>query len=309
MTQTTGAAELPEALRNLLWAALERDKGNRIRQFDEFVDNARATLSQVEALIAAQAGVLPDEVLQALKPFAEIGAWLFARDLPDHTPLVEIVAINGAHWKITRGQFKAAALIVRQHDQAVDVSNALIAAPAQTAPPPSPSPAPADCGNTPYDEGPFTLSAPAQPGQEGEVVLWVSPEQFANFKDNDEAPFGTYLPARKTSAGKFTMPLFAARAAPQPAVVSNELGNFIACFDAAFAEGLTEVLAETTDTRLKDLVERRLLIAYAEAIGPTTQQPATADAVRTSCFDAADMATASSDGFRAGQNSVKQGGA
>lgn len=34
------------------------------------------------------------------------------------------------------------------------------------------------------------------------------------------------------------------------------------CFNAAFAEGLYEVLQETTDERLKDLVERRLMYAY-----------------------------------------------
>ena len=45
-------------------------------------------------------------------------------------------------------------------------------------------------------------------------VLWVSPEQFANFMDADEAQFGRYVPARKTSAGNFTMPLFAAPAQP-----------------------------------------------------------------------------------------------
>ena len=47
-------------------------------------------------------------------------------------------------------------------------------------------------------------------------VLWVSPEQFANFMDSDEAPFGKYVPARKTCAGNFTMPLFAAPAQPAP---------------------------------------------------------------------------------------------
>ena len=41
MTDTTKERE---ALRNLLWAAEERDKGNRIRQFDEFIDAARASL-------------------------------------------------------------------------------------------------------------------------------------------------------------------------------------------------------------------------------------------------------------------------
>lgn len=33
------------ALSNLLWAASERDKGNRIRQFDQFMDEARAAIS------------------------------------------------------------------------------------------------------------------------------------------------------------------------------------------------------------------------------------------------------------------------
>ena len=57
--------------------------------------------------------------------------------------------------------------------------------------------------------GPLAAATPPAP------VLWLSPEQFANFVDADEAPFGKYVPARKTSAGKFTMPLFAVRA-PAP---------------------------------------------------------------------------------------------
>ena len=36
------------------------------------------------------------------------------------------------------------------------------------------------------------------------------------------------------------------------------------CFDAAVAEGLYTVLAESGDPRLKDLVERRLLHAYPQ---------------------------------------------
>lgn len=35
----------------------------------------------------------------------------------------------------------------------------------------------------------------------------------------------------------------------------------IGCFEAAMGEGLMEALAETTDMRLKDLVERRLMYA------------------------------------------------
>lgn len=37
--------------------------------------------------------------------------------------------------------------------------------------------------------------------------------------------------------------------------------DVLACFDAAYIEGLADVLADTTDSRLKDLVERRLLPA------------------------------------------------
>lgn len=48
------------------------------------------------------------QVIDALKPFAEIGAWLFARDLPDDTPVVEIKGLNGAAGCLTRGDFKAA---------------------------------------------------------------------------------------------------------------------------------------------------------------------------------------------------------
>lgn len=49
-----------------------------------------------------------DQLLAALKPFAEIGAWLFARNLPDETPVVEINGLNGAAGCLTRGDFKAA---------------------------------------------------------------------------------------------------------------------------------------------------------------------------------------------------------
>lgn len=45
---------------------------------------------------------------EALKPFAEIGAWLFARPLPDDTPVVEIKGLNGLAGALTRGHFKAA---------------------------------------------------------------------------------------------------------------------------------------------------------------------------------------------------------
>lgn len=43
------------------------------------------------------------------------------------------------------------------------------------------------------------------------------------------------------------------------------------CFNAAEVEGLTEVLANTADERLKDLVERRLMYALYAAQDPSTQ--------------------------------------
>ena len=72
-------------------------------------------------------------------------------------------------------------------------------------------------------------------------VLWVSPEQFANFMDADEAQFGRYVPARKTSAGNFTMPLFAAPAQPaaEPANADSVQE------DAACWHGLAEYLVGT----------------------------------------------------------------
>lgn len=39
-------ADLVDALINLRWAASERDKKNRIRQFDEFMDKADAAIAK-----------------------------------------------------------------------------------------------------------------------------------------------------------------------------------------------------------------------------------------------------------------------
>jgi hypothetical protein len=43
----------------------------------------------------------------ALEPFAWIGQWLFARDLPDDTPMVTIEGA-GKPFVLTRGMFKTA---------------------------------------------------------------------------------------------------------------------------------------------------------------------------------------------------------
>ena len=66
------------------------------------------------ALISSPAPAQPsreaafEAMRQALRPFADIGQWLFARDLPDDTPLVHVTGLNGSHDALTRGDFKAA---------------------------------------------------------------------------------------------------------------------------------------------------------------------------------------------------------
>lgn len=52
----------------------------------------------------------------------------------------------------------------------------------------------------------------------------------------------------------------------------------IGCFRAAEAEGLQEALTETTDERLKDLVERRLMHAFYKAQEPQQRKPLWIDA-------------------------------
>ena len=51
----------------------------------------------------------------------------------------------------------------------------------------------------------------------------------------------------------------------EPMALADEV---IGCFHAAECEGLTEALANTTDERLKDLVERRLMHALYAAQKP-----------------------------------------
>ena len=71
-------------------------------------------------------------------------------------------------------------------------------------------------------------------------------------------------------AGAFHFAWQEALAQPEP----NGLAAYvIGCFGAAEAEGLQEALAETTDERLKDLVERRLMYALYEAQKPQPKEP------------------------------------
>ena len=59
-----------------------------------------------------------------------------------------------------------------------------------------------------------------------------------------------------------------------PADASGSLlGEIVGCFDAAIDEGLFEAIDTTTDERLKDLLQRRIMHAYAAAIGPSKAAP------------------------------------
>jgi class 3 adenylate cyclase len=66
---------------------------------------APATL-EADAIMAHHPDV--EKLREALEPFAEIGGLLFARDLPDDTPMVALHGLNGTVGALTRGHFKGA---------------------------------------------------------------------------------------------------------------------------------------------------------------------------------------------------------
>ncbi len=81
-------------------------------------------------------------------------------------------------------------------------------------------------------------SSPPVP-QHGEAVLYVSPEQLTALPDA-EGEHGTYLPARKTPAGKFTQALYLAPPAkPAQPLSEEEIDDWIstiATFDIVSAK-------------------------------------------------------------------------
>lgn len=62
-------------------------------------DDVTIPRAQHEALMAAA---------NALQPFAELGQWFFARDVPDETPVAEFEGLNNYKIILTRGHFKVA---------------------------------------------------------------------------------------------------------------------------------------------------------------------------------------------------------
>jgi len=71
----------------------------------------------------------PEAVRAALIPFAEIGCWLFARNLPDDDPLVDVSLLNGARTALTRGDFKAAHTALQSLEAAPAVEADMVAVP------------------------------------------------------------------------------------------------------------------------------------------------------------------------------------
>lgn len=88
------------------WEMLE---SNALPDEAAYNQAVRDVMAAIRAIPTPAAFAVPEpSVAEALRPFAEIGQWLFARDLPDDTPLVEAGGINGYGMTLTRGHFKAA---------------------------------------------------------------------------------------------------------------------------------------------------------------------------------------------------------
>lgn len=77
-------------------------------------------MTDAEKIAKLEADV--ERMRAALEPFAEIGSLLFARRLPDETPVVEVGTLSGAT-ALTRGHFKAAHLASCDDEQRAYISD------------------------------------------------------------------------------------------------------------------------------------------------------------------------------------------
>lgn len=95
-----------EMQRYVDWLEVERDLAasaskENYRLAEKYLDRAEAAERSLD--------VHGETMRTALQPFAEIGAWLFARpEMPDSEPMVEVLLLNNARYALTRGEFKAA---------------------------------------------------------------------------------------------------------------------------------------------------------------------------------------------------------
>lgn len=90
----------------------------------------------------------------------------------------------------------------------------------------------------------------------------ISQTQHAILDMQGEKDLSAVVPNGNHSQKAHTQPLATITAINAIAALAEEVTG---CFDAAITEGLHEALAQTSDTRLKDLVERRLMHAYYAA--------------------------------------------
>lgn len=86
--------------------------GGDVTATELFELHVNAAIKGIEAR-AERAEAQLAEARKALEPFAWIGQWLFARDLPDETPVV-MVEGAGKPFALTRGMFKAAHTAARR---------------------------------------------------------------------------------------------------------------------------------------------------------------------------------------------------
>lgn len=97
MSETTRLAKVEEIVRDHFYPGpVAGSTARLVKALDAYIADEVATLTRER-----------DEAREALKPFAWIGQWLFARDLPDDTPMVTVQGL-GKPFYLTRGMFNAA---------------------------------------------------------------------------------------------------------------------------------------------------------------------------------------------------------
>lgn len=95
--------------------------------------------------------------------------------------------------------------------------------------------------------------------------------------DDDESELDGMWEAWKAAGAELVEALEAAQQriselTSENAALKGRVENAAGCINAAYFEGLSDVLAESSDDRLVDLVKRRLLFAYLPVETPATNE-------------------------------------